>query len=112
MENERKGVKMRTAVASIVCVISAPLSAQWLNYPTPGIPRLPDGRPNLAAPAPRAPDGMPDLSGLWSWCPDCPTAERLFFDLAKNLKPSEVDMTPWAAAIQAQRRDRNHVDDP
>ena len=22
---------------------SAALNAQWLNYPTPGIPRLPDG---------------------------------------------------------------------
>jgi hypothetical protein len=26
-----------------------PLAAQWLNYPTPGIPRLPDGSANLAA---------------------------------------------------------------
>jgi hypothetical protein len=39
--------------------------AQWLNYPTPGIPRTPDGKPNLSAPAPRTADGKPDLSGLW-----------------------------------------------
>jgi hypothetical protein len=39
--------------------------AQWLDLPTPGIPRLPDGKPNLQAPAPRAPDGRPELSGLW-----------------------------------------------
>ena len=39
--------------------------AQWLNYRTPGIPRTPDGKPNLAAPAPRAADGRPDLSGVW-----------------------------------------------
>jgi hypothetical protein len=38
---------------------------QWLNYPTPGIPRLPDGKPNLSAPAPRTADGKPDLSGMW-----------------------------------------------
>jgi hypothetical protein len=95
-----------------VMLLSAAAHAQWLNYRTPGIPRLADGRPNLAAPAPRTADGTPDLSGLWSWCPDCPTAERLFFDLAKNLKPSDVEMTPWAAAIQAQRQDRRHVDDP
>src|ERR1700689_2991924 len=43
---------MRIAVGIIVCVISPPLVAQWLNYPTPGIPRLADGKPNLAAPAP------------------------------------------------------------
>ena len=39
--------------------------AQWLNYPTPGMPRTRDGKPNLSAPAPRAPNGKPDLSGVW-----------------------------------------------
>ena len=39
--------------------------AQWLNYPTPGIPRLADGKPDLKAPAPRTPDGKPDFSGMW-----------------------------------------------
>src|ERR1700757_749273 len=39
--------------------------AQWLNYPTPGTPRTPDGKPNLSARTPRAPDGKPDLSGVW-----------------------------------------------
>src|SRR5207248_11360059 len=41
-------------------------SAQWLNYPQPGMPRLKDGTPNLSAPAPRAPDGKPDLTGVWA----------------------------------------------
>ena len=56
---------MRSVVGIITCLICAPLAAQWLNYPTPGIPRLPDGKPNLAAPAPKTPDGKPDLSGVW-----------------------------------------------
>ena len=30
----------------------APLLAQWLNYPTPGIPRTADGKPALS-PRPR-----------------------------------------------------------
>jgi hypothetical protein len=39
--------------------------AQWLDFPTPGIPRTPDGKPNLSAPVPRTADGKPDLSGVW-----------------------------------------------
>src|SRR4029077_19546357 len=39
-----------------------PLSAQWLQSPTAGVPKLPNGRPNLNAPPPRAADGKPDLS--------------------------------------------------
>ena len=39
--------------------------AQWLNYPVPGTPRSPDGKPNLSARAPRAVNGKPDLSGVW-----------------------------------------------
>jgi hypothetical protein len=42
-----------------------PVAAQWIHYPTAGIPRTVDGKPNLTAPAPKAPDGKPDLSGLW-----------------------------------------------
>ncbi len=41
------------------------IQAQWLNYPTPGLPRTRDGKPNLSAPAPRASNGTPDLTGLW-----------------------------------------------
>ena len=38
---------------------------QWIDYPSPGIPRQADGKPNLSAPVPKKPDGKPDLSGLW-----------------------------------------------
>ena len=99
----------RMALATIVAVVlmSAATGAQWLNHATPGIPRLPDGKPNLSAPAPRLPDGHPDLSGIWD------VGNMLYFhDLARDLKPGEVQLTPWAAAIRKQRMDRNHVDDP
>ena len=49
----------------LFAVLSAGTHAQWLNFPTPGIPRTGDGKPNLTAPAPRALDGKPDLSGVW-----------------------------------------------
>jgi hypothetical protein len=55
---------IRTALAAVLTLCS-PVWAQWLNYPTPGIPRLPDGRPNLSAPAARTADGHPDLGGVW-----------------------------------------------
>ena len=91
--------------------------AQWLNHPSPAIPRLPDGKPNLSAPVPKAADGKPDLSGVWAneWGVvgrDACFTQSLFFDLAKDLKPTDVQMTPWAQGIQTQRESRNHVDDP
>ena len=108
---------MRINLLTAALLLTAPAAAQWLNYKVPGVPRLPDGRPNLAAPAPRLPDGRPDLSGVWAaecalYGGDSCFTQSLFFDLAKDLKPDEVQMTPWAAAIQAQRESRNHVDDP
>jgi hypothetical protein len=39
--------------------------AQWLKYPTAGVPRTLDGKADLSAPAPRTADGKPDLSGIW-----------------------------------------------
>ena len=49
----------------VACLISSIAYGQWLNYPTPGIPRTSDGTPNLFAPAPKTPDGRLDLSGIW-----------------------------------------------
>ena len=73
-----------------ILVTGAPMTAQWLNYPTPGVPRTADGKVNLTAPMPKAPDGKPDLSGVWESGP------QYFNDLAKDLKPGELAMLPWA----------------
>jgi hypothetical protein len=45
--------------------MSSVASGQWLRYPTEGVPRKPDGKLDLTAPAPRLPDGNPDFSGVW-----------------------------------------------
>jgi hypothetical protein len=39
-----------TRIAILISAVSVTLSAQWVNYPTPGIPRTSDGKPNLSAP--------------------------------------------------------------
>ena len=100
--------------ASVLAGASA-AAGQWLDYPTPGIPRTADGKPDLSAPVPRAVDGKPDLSGLWgAEClalSACWTKSR-FFDIATGLPEADVEMTSWAAAIQKQRETRDHIDDP
>ena len=80
----------------LTSLLPATAAAQWHNYPTPGIPRLPDGKPNLAAPAPRAHDGKPDLSGIWRG------AGPLYrFNIAQDLKPEDIQ--PWAEALFLER---------
>ena len=51
--------------AAAIVLIALPIAAQWPNYPASGVPRDPDGKAKLDAPAPKAPDGHPDLSGIW-----------------------------------------------
>ena len=53
----------RACLAVMIWAVSA--AAQWLDHPTPGIPRTSSGKPNLAAPVPKTADGKPDLTGLW-----------------------------------------------
>src|ERR1700760_3896907 len=61
----KTGWTLAVAALAVSCGGAHPLSAQWVNYPTAGVPGTADGKPDLSAPAPRAADGKPDLSGLW-----------------------------------------------
>jgi hypothetical protein len=71
--------------------------AQWLNFPTPGTPRMRDGKPNLTAPAPRALDGKPDLSGVWRHEITPPAELRRLFDTAID-GASQVEVPGMEAA--------------
>jgi hypothetical protein len=99
---------MPIAAAALVSVLSMPAAAQWINYRTPGVPRLPDGKVDLSAPAPRTADGKPDLSGVWR---AGRTGEYGYdFNLAVNLKPGDIQ--PWAEMLRQQRVQDFRKDSP
>jgi hypothetical protein len=99
-----KRLRVPIAAMAMLLVMAGPASAQWLKLPLPGTPRMPDGKPNLMAPAPRTPDGKPDLSGIWH-------ADGRYLD---NLAGDgvEIPMHPWAAAVYKQRLDTLGRDKP
>jgi hypothetical protein len=105
--------------------------AQWVTYPTPGIPRTADGKPNLSAPAPRMPDGKPDFSGLWQVEPS-PWAElkplvgnmndvfapgddlrefsKYGINILADFKPEEAPIRPEVLSAMRQRRSAKPVE--
>jgi len=97
---------MRALLSLLILSIAAvPVAGQWLNYPTPGMPRSPDGKPNLSATAPRTPDGKPDLSGIWGM-----NAGAYGNNIIADLKPESVP--PWAQSLYKQRMEDLAKDDP
>jgi hypothetical protein len=92
--------------ASALSLLAATLSAQWLNQPTAGIPRTPDGKPNLSAPSLKASDGKPELSGLWRLGVEIGVGANITTDLPPD------DIQPWAAALSRQRLGEFGKDDP
>jgi hypothetical protein len=118
----------RTVMLATVAAIALPavVFGQWLKYPTEGVPRTRDGRPDLAAPAPRLPDGKPDFSGIWQSarklactpemskfveCGNEIGGSPLALDIGADL-PGGLPYQPWAAALVKQRSADNSKDDP
>ena len=113
-------------VASFVCA-SPPgkLAAQWLKYPTSGVPRSRDGKPNLTAPTPRTREGKPDFSGMWLTADGTPCTQRGDFqecgselpisrygiNMGAGL-PGGLPYQPWAAQQVKSQTEQNSKDDP
>jgi hypothetical protein len=132
-------LRLRLSVFVVLVSTSASIGsyAQWLHYATPGIPRTPDGKPNLAAPTPRTAEGTPDLSGVWmheltsvaemrrlygaaieaAIKVDTPgmeigTQHKYALNVFLDFKPSEVPIRPEALAIMRQRAANRNPSDP
>jgi hypothetical protein len=123
---------------ALVAALSVSVSAQWPHRPQAGVPRTPDGKVNLTAPAPKAPDGHPDLSGVWEnpgWregaaaggsvsgtggAPGSRSAEArrppapsiaMFFDIGTGV-PGGLPFQPWARELKNKRTAENAKDNP
>jgi hypothetical protein len=128
---------MRTSLfrfTVLAAAIPIALLAQWPDYPDPGVPRSPDGKPKLDAPTPRTPDGKPDLSGVWDTvrppagrgrggtAPQPPATEApapdtnvpplaTFRDIGAGFKGG-LPLQPWARDLLKQRMGENSKDNP
>jgi hypothetical protein len=114
------GLRIFALRALLFSLPIGPVAAQWLSYPTAGVPRTPDGKPDLAAACPRTPDGKPDLSGLWIMqtkregnpnFPGCAPITDEFANIAASLKGG-LPYQPWAAELVKKRATEQRVNDP
>jgi hypothetical protein len=129
-------VRSAGAVAAVLLFSAAPVFAQWPAWPTPGVPKTADGKPNLTGPAPKAANGKPDLSGVWQYMrppeensagntpPPPPAAapansdiiplavrRSQFWNLGASFKDG-LPFRPWAAELHRKRVEENSKDNP
>jgi hypothetical protein len=107
------------AVALGAVVSAAPnAAAQWLHYPTPGIPRTADGKPRLTAPTPKTRDGKPDLSGVWTMVYPKAALARIEKEQMGPYMPdlmppgAAIPFNPTSAALYKERQDSFAKDRP
>lgn len=117
---------------TLTAVLPVTLPGQWPSYPTAGVPRTPDSKPNLGAPAPRTSDNKPDLTGIWqndrtvggtvaarsSATPPATNEDLLaiarrspFWNIGSQFKDG-LPFQPWAADLHRQRVADNSKDNP
>jgi hypothetical protein len=116
------------ALTAAIVISASPLVAQYLKYPTAGVPLSRDGKPNLAAPTPRTRDGKPDFSGMWLTADGFPctagTGGDSFQECGSELPisryginmgiglPGGLPYQPWSAEQVKYQTEQNSKDDP
>lgn len=108
MNTIRNLARVCATAALFLLMFALPSSAQWQNYRASGIPRTPDGKPDLNAPAPKTADGKTDIGGVWQM----PPPPVYLSNLTRDLKSGELVMLPWAENLYKERRATESKDDP
>ena len=121
--NLKRHLILAAGLFSAIVAAPASLLGQWPSYPTPGVPRASDGKPDMSAPAPRTADGKPDLSGVWNYAgvlgfrggpPPSPPGtppEATFWNIEAGIKEG-LPLRPWAAELRKQRMAVESKDNP
>ena len=123
----KRALVKASMLALLIAGMVPALRAQWPAYPTPGVPRTADGKPNLEAPAPRTADGKVDFSGIWNRFggggggrgrggPPAPTTTPEGIPLSTFGEVAgrgfELPLQPWAAELKKKRMANNNKDNP
>jgi len=110
------------ALALAALLASVPAAAQWVGYPTAGVPRKADGKVDMTAPAPRLTNGKPDFSGIWISDRTEPGQETISdtssLPSGRHMANMGVDFEgglpyqPWQLPIVKKRTENLAIDDP